>query len=132
MPYQNLADGLYLLRQWSPEKGVWHFGILDVGNRIKNKAIRRGSEPIVIHQTPPTLKMEWLHETGAWEVLGRISDEKIARVRIKEAANTPMYDLFANNCQHFATFIATGVRQSTQVQAGLAIAGGIALLAMLS
>jgi hypothetical protein len=132
MPYQHLSDGLYLLRQWSPEKGVWHFGILDVGNRIKNRSINRGSQPIVIHQTPPTIKMEWLRETGAWEVLGRIADEKIALLRINEAAKNPTYDLFVNNCQHFATYVATGVRQSTQVQVGLAIAGGVAMLAMLS
>jgi len=99
---------------------------------MKNKCIRRGCQPIVIHQTPPTIKIEWLHETGKWEVLGQIADEKLAIHRIKEAANNPTYDLFVNNCQHFATYVATGVPQSTQMQVGLAIAGSVALLVMFS
>ena len=129
MPYQRLCDGLYLLRQWSTAKGVWHFGILDVGNRIKNTHVTHGSQPIVIHQTPPTLRLERLSETGKWELLGRIADQKLALLRIEEAAKKPTYDLFANNCQHFATYVATGVRQSHQVQIAMAFLG-IATLAM--
>jgi hypothetical protein len=123
MPYQKLSDGFYLLRQWSSAKGVWHFGILDVGNRIKNTHVKRGSQPIVIHQTPPTLRLEWLSDTGTWELLGRIEDQKFAKLRIEEAAKNPTYDLFANNCQHFATYVATGVRQSPQLQIAMALLG---------
>lgn len=129
-PYQSLSNGLYLVRQWSPTKGVWHYGILDVGNRGKNRRIRHGSQPTVIHQTPPTIQRQWLHETGSWYVLGQIRDERMALFRIAEAANNPEYDLFANNCQHFATYVATGVKQSFQVQIGVAVAS-LAILAML-
>jgi hypothetical protein len=122
-PYQKLRDGLYLLRKWSTAKGVWHFGILDVGNQIKNTHVKRGSQPIVIHQTPPTLRLEWLSETGNWELLGRIADQPFALLRIEEAAKNRTYNLFANNCQHFATYVATGVRQSPQVQIAMALLG---------
>ncbi len=34
MPYQGLADGLYLVMQRSPGKAIDHYGILDIGNRL--------------------------------------------------------------------------------------------------
>lgn len=34
-----------------------------------------------------------------------------------EALRRPSYDLFGNNCENFARYVATGKRESTQVQA---------------
>jgi hypothetical protein len=123
MPCQGYPDGLYLVKQKSPNKGVDHYGIVDIGNRshIQN-SFGFFSRPTVIHQAPPKLRADWFETTGMWTVLGKITDETMARQRLKEAAANPAYDLFGNNCEHFARFIATGKRESTQLQGVVALA----------
>jgi len=116
MPHQQLADGLYLLKQRSPEKGVDHYGVVDVGNRLALPNVD-GSHPVVVHQTPPSIAFNWLKDTGTWNVLGRITDEPEAIQRMKKALENPGYDLFGHNCEHFARYVATGRRESTQLQA---------------
>lgn len=126
MPYAELADGLYLVQQRSAAKGVDHYGILDVGNRLGHPNVD-GRQPVVVHQTPPSLTLNWLQDTGAWKVLGRITDERDAIERMNKAWETPNYNLFGNNCEHFARYVATGVRESKQVQS-VAFVAGLALL----
>lgn len=127
MPYQQYSDGLYLLKQKSEAKGVDHYGILDVGNRINHPQID-GSNPVVIHQTPPSIKLDWLQNTGAWTVLGKITNEEDAKSRMNAAFQTPNYDLFGHNCEHFARYVATGHHESTQLQAAGIVAGLAALV----
>jgi len=126
MPYQQYSDGLYLLKQKSEGKGVDHYGILDVGNRIAHPNVD-GQQPVVIHQTPPTIKLDWLQNTGTWAVLGRITDEEDAKIRMAEAFKNPRYNLFGHNCEHFARYVATGHHESTQLQAIGVVAGLVAL-----
>jgi hypothetical protein len=127
MPYENLQDGLYLLRQAAQKPGIHHYGILDVGNRICHPQVR-GGQPVVIHQTPPTIRIDWLQNTGQWEIHLRITDEEEAIRRINQAFTTPTYNFFGNNCEHFARYVATGVRESTQLQSASFVAGLVALV----
>jgi hypothetical protein len=126
MSYQDLADGLYLVVQKSQAKGVEHYGILDVGNRIQHPQVH-SQQPTVIHQSPPRIQIDWLQSTGQWKVLAKITDEADAMMRIRTAAENPNYSLFGHNCEHFARYVATGKRESKQVQAGVFIAGLVAL-----
>jgi hypothetical protein len=126
MPYQGYVDGVYLVAQKSEEKGVDHYGVLDIGNRIRHPAID-GANPVVIHQTPPTIRFDWFQNTGAWRVLGKVTDEPFALQRMQAALANPAYDLFGNNCEHFARFVTTGARQSIQLQAGVVVVGLTAL-----
>jgi len=129
MPFQNLADGLYLMIQKSEEKGgVDHYGILDVGNRMQYPSVPVGAQPVVIHQTPPRLRTDWLQHTGRWTVLGRIWDEADAIARIEQAAGDPEYRLFGNNCENFARYVATGKNECTQIQSAVVVAGLAALV----
>ncbi len=128
MPFQNFTDGLYLMIQKSQGKGVDHYGILDVGNRMGYPGVPAGAQPVVIHQTPPRLRTDWLQHTGSWSVLGRIWDEPDAIGRIEQAAADPEYRLFDNNCENFARYVATGKSESTQVQAAVVVAGLAALI----
>lgn len=127
MPFQNQPDGLYLVRQKSQAKRVDHYGILDIGNRLGLNEVAPWSQPIVIHQTPPEIQLHWLQDTGSWEILGRVTDEPDAIARINHVRRTPEYDLFGHNCEHFARYVATGKRESTQVQIAVAVAGLVAL-----
>lgn len=121
MPFQGCEDGLYIAKQKSQNKlGIEHYGILDIGNRL-NHPNADGINPTVVHQTPPQLRIDWLKDTGIWALLGKITDEAMARERISIAAKTPNYELFGNNCEHFARFIATGKRESRQLQSAAVI-----------
>ncbi len=126
MPYKEYSDGLYLMVQNSQEKGVSHYGILDIGNRIQHPKID-GVHPVVIHQRRPKIQLSWLHETGVWEVLGKITDESMAIDRIKQAGQKPNYSLFGHNCEHFARYVATGKKESRQIQAAVVMVGFAAL-----
>lgn len=130
MPYQGYPDGLYLVKQKSETKGVEHYGILDIGNRRQDPNFWDG-RPVVIHQVFPTLRADLFERTGQWAVLGRITDETMAFERMREAAKNPKYDLFGNNCEHFARFVATGRRESLQLQGAAIAAGALALLFLL-
>ena len=131
MPYEAFPDGLYLLAQNLDSKGLEHYGILDVGNRIGNPTIG-GRRAVIIHQAPPALRVDWANLTGPWRVLGRIADEAAALFRLRIAAANPKYDLFGNNCEHFARFVATGKRESVQLQTAGVVAGLVALFIWLS
>lgn len=117
MAQQELSAGLYLVKQYLPEKGVTHFGILDVGNRCGLPDLVFGSESVVIHQPPSGLRVDWLSNTGSWNMVQRLEDEPGAIARINEAARNSKYDLFANNCEHFANFVTSGERRSPQLTA---------------
>lgn len=127
MPYEHLQDGFYLVRQQAATKGVDHYGILDVGNRLRHPHVGFGMQPVVIHQTPPRIRIDWLQATGQWTVLGHITDEVHAINRIELASRNPTYSLVGHNCEHFARFVATGKRESTQVQVAVLVAGLAAL-----
>ncbi len=126
MPYQGYSDGFYLMKQNSSEKIVNHYGILDIGNRLQHPNVD-GINPVVIHQSPPQIKICWLHETGAWNILGQITDESMAINPMNQAFENPHYNLFGHNCEHFARFVATGKKESAQLQNAVAIAGFAAL-----
>lgn len=131
MPYQNFADGLHLVKQRSAGKGVDHYGILDIGNRLQVQGAD-GINPVLVHQSPPGIQANWLQNTGAWKALGRIIDEPYAIARYHAALASSAYDLFGHNCEHFARFVATGVRESTQLQAAGWVAGLTALVIVAS
>jgi len=48
--------------------------------------------------------------------LKKIADERDAVRRLLAACENPAYSVVGNNCEHFARYIATGVRESHQVQ----------------
>ena len=122
----ELAEGLYLIRQHSSAKGVHHFGILDVGNHLAYHTVY---DHVVVHLTHPVVRADWLSATGHWEVLAKIVDVAGALGRLRHAVNRPCYDLVFNNCEHFATYVATGVRESRQVKEVLTLAGVVGIVA---
>ncbi len=128
MPYNGLSNGLYLISQKCQVKGILvdHYGILDIGDRLNLRP--NGYQPVVIHQTPPRIRTDWLENTGKWVVEGKISDEQYAIARINKALENNSYDLFGNNCEHFARFVATGKRESTQLQTVALVIAVIALV----
>jgi Lecithin retinol acyltransferase len=48
---------------------------------------------------------------------GRCDEPEVVINRAESMLGSPGYDLFANNCEHFATWCITGSHDSAQVQA---------------
>jgi len=123
IPLHQLAPGLYWIVQKSPKKGVDHHAILDVGNRLGYRDVDP-RHPIIVHQTPPSIKRDPFVGTGNWKIVMRIEDEPNAIRRLIAACSNPVYNTTGNNCEHFARYVAIGKRESHQVQA----AGFVGLL----
>lgn len=131
MPFQSWSDGLYLAKTDSLKVGglVQHYGIIDIGNCFEFSQ-SNGEMPLVYHMTSEGLRIDWLSDTGCggnptdWEITDEIVDVEYAKGRLLEASENPDYDLFGNNCEHFANYIATGMRSSGQLR-GVVIIGAV-------
>lgn len=117
IPIGNLSPGLYWITQPAREKGVIHHAILDVGCCVQWPARQVMDRATMFHQTPPSIRHEPIADTGFWSVHLRIGDEAAAIQRLAQACINPRYHVIGNNCEHFARYIATGVRESKQLQA---------------
>ena len=134
MTVNDLAPGLYLAKFDSNKLGglIDHYGVLDIGNRsgflIHPFAY---TEPHIIHQTHPELRVDALSELGPIDVVSveRIPAEKEQETTdlIRKAQEDPQYRLFDNNCEHFARGVATGERTSTQVTGVFKVLGCLAV-----
>lgn len=124
MPYQDFPDGLYLAQQKSNIKPYFfdHYGVIDVGN-ILNHPQGNPNMPIVIHQANPAIRADGLTNTPSWKVMGKVNDAHLinAKKRLQEALKNPEYNLICNNCEHFARYVTTGIKESTQIQSAFAI-----------
>ena len=118
-----LRSGLYLVTRLKLP-GVVHYGVLDVGNRLRAIGIASGA--MVWHQHPTGLRVDPFQQ-HEWLVGARIVDEDGARNRLQAAKRSPLYDLFGNNCEHFARLIATGSRKSVQVGLAIGVATAVVL-----
>jgi hypothetical protein len=121
-----LRPGLYVVTR--PKQGVTHFAILDIGNRLGLPVPRRGVATIV-HMTPAGLGWNYFSEPGQWLLAGPVDNEHLAKPRLLEAMKNPTYDVFGNNCEHFANLVSKGVRKSSQVAAGVIAVAVLAGLA---
>jgi hypothetical protein len=118
----DLSTGLHLIRQKTGKFGVDHYAILDSGDILHIEG-RQFGHPIIIHQSPPQIQMDYFNSSGNWEVIGTVRNEFLdeAIVRINHALLFSDYNLFSNNCEQFARYIAEGKRYSTQLRAGVAL-----------
>lgn len=130
MPAQGHSDGLYMVRRPADKLG-WHFGIAVIGNRFSLRNARPG-HPMVFHQRPPRIALDRLEDTGPWFEVQRITDEWSAIQRINLAYQNPTYNLFGNNCEHFARYVATGKRESKQLQTVVLVVSLAALIIYVS
>lgn len=134
MPYQGFEDGLYLAKQKSQIKPdlIDHYGVIDIGN-ILNHPQGQPDMPMVIHQVLPSIRIDWLVNTGTWQIMGEVKDSELANAiaRIQKAIENPNYDLFGNNCEHFARYVTTGKKESKQLQTAVGIGLTLAAIVVL-
>lgn len=80
-----------------------------VGNR---RGAPEAPFPVLIEQTPPQIQARWFQNSGQWQLGYRIEDELGAIRRLRAALKNPKYFMLASNCEHFASYIATGKAES--------------------
>ncbi len=115
------ASYLYLAKQWAPEKVVEHYAIIGPGRHLGFPRIL-GSLVLELMAGGPRVRHLGLNES--W-TLQPIQDVVGACKRIRELSRDwkrHEYDALGNNCEHWARYIASGVRRSEQVR-GILIAG---------
>jgi len=122
MRNQYFPNGIYLAKKASKKFGnlIDHYGVVEVGN-VLNIVQFDEKYPIVYQQTIELgLNVDYLRED--WEILDRVGDQHLNAVyrRLTESFNNPTYNLFENNCEHFARYVIEGKKYSGQLQgAGL-------------
>lgn len=110
-----METGLYLIERESQIKNkIKHFAILDIGNTLNLP--NPISSPLVVHMIPPKITAEPLNKTEKWSVISKITDIQGAKNRLIEAIKKPIYNIFNNNCEQVACFIAFGKKESIQIQ----------------
>jgi len=121
MTYDELGDGIYLLRRRSVGVLIEHEAILVVGEPCR-QLWPDGPRTRIVHQTPPRLRTDSPEEFGDCLLLGRVDDQVGAIARIRYAHTRPDYDPLFRNCEHFARFVVNGQPVSPQLWiAGVAI-----------
>jgi hypothetical protein len=115
-------------KQWSKEKCVWHYAIIDWEDRLRP---RGGWNPVVVELKPGGPDVRRLEPNEQWTLMP-IHDARNARRRLLELLRSPerlRYDAVVNNCEHVAHFVAFGEFRSEQVREFLTLAGlGVALV----
>jgi hypothetical protein len=116
-----------LAKQWSKERGVWHYAIIYWEDWLR---LRGGWNPVV-ELKPGGPDVRRLESNEQW-TLAPIHDARNARQRLLELLRSPQrlrYDAVSNNCEHVAHFVAFGEFRSEQVRGFLVLAGlGVALV----
>jgi hypothetical protein len=121
------------VRVFVPQLGVWHHGIVrqvsyltaglfgvEIAHNMKVTGITvtdliqfGDGQPVLLHRRPLPYQIP--------EILARV-DANMGRP----------YHLFAQNCEHFASFAFTGKAESTSVRTASALVVGVAILGLLS
>jgi len=120
MPNQLFGPGLYIVRRHSPEKGVDHVAVLDVGNR-SGVANWGSCAARLLEFTPDGLSFDPCDQAGGWRFEKQLTDERAAATRIQFVLRTlgKPYHLTSNNCEHMVSFVESGKPMSPQVRGAL-------------
>lgn len=111
-----------------PSLGVWHHGVV-VGMSWNGLLVAHNRKGV------GTITSDWNDFSEGQPVHLHKRAESVVHVReIVSRSNANMnksYSLFAQNCEHFASFVFTGKAESTTVQGWTLVAACVALFAIL-
>ena len=84
---------------------------------------------MILHRTDLGVRADWAADMGTVHIMGQVPPHLVplAVARFSVALQENDYDLFTNNCEHFARYVTEGQKYSTQVVAAVAV-GVLALV----
>ena len=111
----HFEEGVYLVKRKSVYFDKDHYGFAVVGKFLKYFD-SSWDRPKVIHKTNLGVHADPF-EPFSWERIEKMSesDIRLAVLRTKISMNDA-YDLLLDNCEHFARFVITGIKESSQIQ----------------
>ena len=127
MPNHLLDCGLYVVERYSPEKGVKHVAVLDVGNR-SGLADWGPHNARLLELSVSGLRFDPYDANQGWAFVRRVANESeaVGRIHCVLGEDPQPYDAVLNNCEHLVSFVESGERKSPQVR-GWAIAAGLVI-----
>ena len=126
-----MQPGIYRIRRAKLNGLGSHYGVVSVG------VLRPGQVDVIDLDKKKGIRhydsiKEWAHGRR-WRLKDRVPDDRLfeAIERMREAIHrNEGYDLLSNNCEHFASWVVVGKRQSGQVTVGLLAAAGALLVGL--
>ncbi|TGK88243.1 hypothetical protein EHQ23_05235 [Leptospira bourretii] len=130
MIQNQLPKGVYLAIRPAEKMGglIDHYGVVEIGNvlglveydvRYPIVYEKNAGEGLVVNYTD-----------SRWKIVSKVDDQFLDKVklRLNSAFQNPGYDLFGNNCEHFARYIVEGKSYSGQLQTAGVIAGLVGII----
>ena len=129
-PVKMMGPGLHVVSRVSKEKGgIVHVAIVDVGNRLASSGFGTVVARL-LEFSANGLSYDPYDPADGWEYVQTIADEAAAVARVWSVVNEryAAYDLLTNNCEHFVSYVATGLRKSPQVRSVVGLLAGVGLV----
>lgn len=124
------VDGIFLVKRKSVKyTGVYHYGFVVSGKHLAYFD-PSWKESKVIHKTNLGVHAD-TYLVSDWEIVEKIRDNQIPFALFRTRLTLyDRYNLLSDNCEHFARFVTTGKKESSQVQSpvGLGILGVVTYL----
>lgn len=120
----QFGEGIHLVKRRAvASKAAEHYGFAVVGDPVKYFS-SPSSGSIVIHKTNIGIHPDPF-DPFLWEKVKTLDGNVLAAVARAHHSYRDAYNLFFDNCEHFARFVVTGIKESTQIQnlAGLGLIG---------
>lgn len=114
--FPELLEGIYLVkRKGEKSSGYDHYGFVVSGKFLKSFNLPEGKTK-VIHKTDIGV-VENDYDSLSWQVIYKMPENEtlLAILRTKQSLNDK-YNLLFDNCEHFARYVTTGKKESSQVQ----------------
>lgn len=112
--------GMHIIKKPSNKiPGAQHFAVLVAGEPLRSLGYSP-NQSLIFHRTE-RMTIEAAENTGVWQHVEKIPDYQVPEAlgRTVQSFSEPQYDLFTNNCETTARFIATGEKRSDQVNVAL-------------
>ena|SRR5258706_3796264 len=118
------------VRVYVPRLGVWHHGIITALFRVRN-----GMAVQIVHndKSNGVSLIDWYDFADGNDIFlhKRPKQEHAQAVVARACANVGRsYHLFAQNCEHFASFAFTGEARSESIRAVVAIAAVVLIIGL--
>jgi hypothetical protein len=131
----QFTEGIFLVRRKGAKSNAYdHYGVAVSGKYLKNFSLL-GQKVKVIHRIHEfdTKVIEEDYNPFTWQTVHKMPESEIPLAILRTyLTQYDKYNLLFDNCEHFARFITTGKKESSQVQNvfGLVILGSLAYFAL--
>lgn len=130
MIQNQLPKGVYLAIRPAEKMGglIDHYGVVEIGNVLG--LVEYDVRYPIVYEKNVGEGLVANYADSRWKIVSKVDDQFLnqVRTRLNLSSQNPRYDLFGNNCEHFARFVVEGKSYSGQLQTAGVIAGVIGII----